>query len=1042
MDIGKYKQAMRPKKYLDGKFVIYDETMPDASDAQLGAREEFAIGGGVIEGNDLGTREGFFNPREKELKSIKNYLGLEKFTKLRIQHKDKTNKEFADWLNSQKNKDGTKKYIPDPKQAKEFKPTTIDRRYQEGLKKGLYPEDFDFKGSTKDRLAKAVVTDEERAAYIEYAQEQFKNRPERLKQILKLDKEGLDRQVKERKAYLKKRQKPGYMEKKAEYNRQRRKDLTSGILGEEAKIKYEQDVEDRNRKRYAKRNNLVFYRKHDDAKSLFWEDLLRRNHYAKDDGKYFKMENLKHEHPNYVKGEEVRNVVLIDKNGNKLRYDTLFEDLKNMTDIPVEKIIKPYAQKAFLSKEGLLPELKEQYGMVLGQRRHPFHIHHVKGVKVDPFDVMLTFEGQNVSEGAARRMLTSKLNRIAMTDNTSIPGIQNYTKKKKALQTFYNSLGEDIEVQVGKKRVGTVSPLDEMLKKTGVKIKKDVLKRAAKIDDMEINEMLSQFCNVQKRAEGTGSLACSIEEVQNNIRGEARSALKTGKVGSKLGRLMSLGGKVFGLVDLPIELAFAMPHMLRGDKDAAKKAMIVGLFGAGRDKFERANEELGKDSATSKIYNFEKANEDFITAVTDAYNAKKSLDREDFEQLPNKIKQNAQKSLEENTEKAKSLYKVVNKNKPSLQNIIESKKELSDLQSKGTLGNFTYYGQGLDDNLNYYGGDVDLDAPIRAPYEGEDISKPTDFVEAQGDPMYPYQKKQGYLSKAVEDAYTGFTGKDILDRYSDVKLEDTQKLPEAEQDYLEQGFRELAMNIGPKATLKIMEEQGMDPSVLSGMFPTGYLERQGFSDGGMSRRGFLKLLGALGTTIGAAKTGLLKLAGKETTKQVTEQVVTPSNVEKIYLDLINVVKNKGILKRLDSDLETKVGEVYEYKGVKVLEDGENIELRFETDTGAPAVVEYRKPGYEVDPDAGTSQQVPGEFIYEAQEIGRYGPDGDVDLDYVEEIVDPIQNVTNMADEVFETYVYKSPANRVPTTETQKAIRNKHLKEGGEHYSLLDETIDD
>ena len=62
MDIGKYKQAMRPKKYLDGKFIIYDETMPDASDAQLGARNEFAIGGGVIQGEDLGTREGFYKP--------------------------------------------------------------------------------------------------------------------------------------------------------------------------------------------------------------------------------------------------------------------------------------------------------------------------------------------------------------------------------------------------------------------------------------------------------------------------------------------------------------------------------------------------------------------------------------------------------------------------------------------------------------------------------------------------------------------------------------------------------------------------------------------------------------------------------------------------------------------------------------------------------------------------------------------------------------------------------------------------------------------
>ena len=61
---------MRPKKYLDGKFIIYDETMPDASDAQLGARSEFAIGGGVIQGEDLGTREGFskieLNPETRQ----------------------------------------------------------------------------------------------------------------------------------------------------------------------------------------------------------------------------------------------------------------------------------------------------------------------------------------------------------------------------------------------------------------------------------------------------------------------------------------------------------------------------------------------------------------------------------------------------------------------------------------------------------------------------------------------------------------------------------------------------------------------------------------------------------------------------------------------------------------------------------------------------------------------------------------------------------------------------------------------------------------
>src|SRR6056300_620054 len=74
MDIGKYKKAMRPKKYLDGKFVIYDPSLPDASDEQLGARDTFAIGGGVIEGNDLGTREGFAKPGPKSSGNMEGAL--------------------------------------------------------------------------------------------------------------------------------------------------------------------------------------------------------------------------------------------------------------------------------------------------------------------------------------------------------------------------------------------------------------------------------------------------------------------------------------------------------------------------------------------------------------------------------------------------------------------------------------------------------------------------------------------------------------------------------------------------------------------------------------------------------------------------------------------------------------------------------------------------------------------------------------------------------------------------------------------------------
>jgi hypothetical protein len=1004
MDLGKYKKAMRPKKYLDGRFVIYDPSLPDASDEQLETRDTFAIGGGVIEGNDLGTREGFYNP---DLKTLKNYLTLDKFVELRIKHKDKTNKEFADWLNSQKNKDGTKKYIPDPKQAKEFKPTTIDRRYQEGLKKGLFPEDFDFKGSMKDRIAQAVVTDEERAAYIEYAQEQFKNKPERLKQILKLNKEGLDRQVKERKAYLKKKQKPDYMEKRAEYNRERRKALSSGILGEEARLKYLQDVDDRNRKRYAKRNNLVFYKKHDDAKSILWEDLLRRNHYAKDDGKYFKTENLKHKHPNYVSAEEAQKVVLIDKKGNKLRYDTLFEDIKKMSDIPIEKIIKPYAQKAFLSKEGLLPELKEQYGMVLGQRRHPFHIHHVKGVKVDPFDVMLTFEGQNVSEGAARRMLMSKLNRIVQAEDNTTPGIKNYSKKKKALQTFYNSLGGDIEVQIGKKRVGTATPLNEMLEKTGVKIKPEVLERAGKIDQMEINELLSSFCNVQKRAKGSGSLACGIKEIETNLFKEGRQALKTGVKTPRLAKLGSFMSGLFGAVDIPIELAFAAPHILRGDKDAAKKAMIVGLFGAGRDKVQRANEELGPGSATSRIYRYEKALEDFAGVYTDVVNAQKTLEREDLEKIPQKIQDSALEGLQNGIVRLQEIKKIVDEGTPTVQEISESKAELRDLQATGTFNSddFTYLGQALSDPLQYPGrlnvglsGFTGEEGPDRT-YTGEDISKPTDFVEAQADEMYPYQKEQDYLSKAVEDAYTGYTGKDILDRYADVKIEDMYKLPQAEQEYAEQGLRKLAMNIGPQAALKIAEEQGLDPSVLSGMFPTGYLERQGFAKGGMSRRDFLKLLGTAFGTIGAAKAGLLKFVGKKATKEVVTTAPISGKPEWFDAVINKVIKEGTDLTKQFATKEREIVHVQklgEQEGARVVRDLETGEIRLDYDSptnmGQDTISFTYKPGY-VEEDG--SKVGPYFQASEAEPRGiRMGPD-DYDIEFDgENVVDAIEDLNS------------------------------------------------
>jgi len=59
-------------------------------------------------------------------------------------------------------------------------------------------------------------------------------------------------------------------------------------------------------------------------------------------------------------------------------------------------------------------------------------------------------------------------------------------------------------------------------------------------------------------------------------------------------------------------------------------------------------------------------------------------------------------------------------------------------------------------------------------------------------------------------------------------------------------------------------------------YATGGIARANFVGGGMGRREFLKMLAGLGGGIAAAKTGLLKLAGKEPAKQVAKEVVQQS----------------------------------------------------------------------------------------------------------------------------------------------------------------------
>ena len=99
--------------------------------------------------------------------------------------------------------------------------------------------------------------------------------------------------------------------------------------------------------------------------------------------------------------------------------------------------------------------------------------------------------------------------------------------------------------------------------------------------------------------------------------------------------------------------------------------------------------------------------------------------------------------------------------------------------------------------------------------------------------------------------------------------------------------------------------------------------RKAFEKGGMSRRGFLKLLGGLGALpflgkyFKAAKTAAPAVeAGIETIKR------TAGGIPDYAYNLIEVVKNKGVMELIEGIYKRNpTAKKYTYKGVEVIEDG-------------------------------------------------------------------------------------------------------------------------
>ena len=424
--------------------------------------ERKAEGGriGFDNGSDFpDTRDNPLQPFDKDL-PVKDLPTItnEDFIRERTAKTDMNNKEFAEYLN--------KNYKPE--KADKFNMDNVDRKLRKLQAKELIPKDFIYKGSSAYR----ALTPQKYIDMIgaeEY--EKLKDKPDALKKKYQ--------QVYDQKKFKRyKEEDPEFLKKRSEKGKIYRQEMS-----DEKREQYLEKAREYNYR--VRKNEPKFATNRRNAEHMAWRDLVARTYDKTKIGKdtFFKFKEPIEEGKTYS-ADDMKKIVLIDQDGNEYKRGSLFEDIKKHRGSNEAKAYQnTYDQRAFLNNQGLTAELNKLYGYS-GQRKSVFHIHHFLGFDKNPFRVHLTFGDQNVAEGKLKQTYDADFARAsALPQDTKEQRAKRFGAMKKAVKSYYKSLGPDIVAQLGKNPKGANRTLLELLEKTGIDLKTDQ-DRFQKIKDM------------------------------------------------------------------------------------------------------------------------------------------------------------------------------------------------------------------------------------------------------------------------------------------------------------------------------------------------------------------------------------------------------------------------------------------------------------------------------------------------------------------------------------------------------------------------------
>jgi hypothetical protein len=290
----------------------------------------------------------------------------------------------------------------------------------------------------------------------------------------------------------------------------------------------------------------------------------------------------------------------------------------------------------------------------------------------------------------------------------------------------------------------------------------------------------------------------------------------------------------------------------------------------------------------------------------------------------------------------------------------------------------------------------------------------TDTVRAQQRALR--EKRKGITAGALEVA-KDMKARDIKIKKKIAEEAENTIIPKVKKTLMEgmgmseeaaekaaRGMAEAAQNMRLTDDPPIITKEGILEleNVLKNLETGGKKKRDLNADGGragfkMGRRAFLKLMGGVGAGIGALKSGLLKLAGKEAAPQIAKEVVeqtTKSTPPPYFFELANKIKSLG---KQDKVTYADRVEIHRYTG----KNGDEYELVEDLSTGDikitkdklgmagsgeetyegvmdRSVLEYKKGDVNVDPDKKIASKAPDEYDEYKVEFDVDGTEAEAD----------------------------------------------------------------